>query len=50
MFEEFERDVVRGDVEPFQGVSSKADCAVVDNRPFGSLTKAISSLTAEEVQ
>ena len=32
VLELFESDVVRGDVQPFQGVSSQADCAVVDDR------------------
>jgi hypothetical protein len=50
VLELFESDVVRRDVQPFQGVSSQADCAVVDDRSFRSLTKAISSLTTEKIQ
>lgn len=49
MLESFEGNVMRGDIEPSQGVSSKADFVVVDNYPLGTLTKASSSLTAEEI-
>jgi len=49
VLELFEGDVMRGDIESSQVVSGKADSVVVDNHPLWTLTKAISSLTAEEI-